>query len=137
VDTTYVDNAAAAIVAGLERIEVVRGKSLVVTNGEPRPIGELVAGICRAVGAPAPRLRVPLPVAWGLGALVEGAVVLSQRMPRVPTITQPPMTRFLAEQMATAHWFDQRTTQEVLDWRPQVSIDEGLERLARYAPGTA
>lgn len=137
VDTTYVDNAAGAIVAALERIEVARGQALVVTNGEPRPIGELVAGICQAVGAPVPRLRVPLPLAWGLGAVVEGAVVLSQRTPRVPTITQPPMTRFLAEQMATAHWFDQRTTREVLDWQPEVSLDEGLERLARHARGAA
>ncbi|WP_181009814.1 NAD-dependent epimerase/dehydratase family protein [Ornithinimicrobium sufpigmenti] len=136
VDTTYVDNAAAAAVAALERIDRARGRSFVVTNGEPRPIGELVAGICRAVGAPAPRLRVPLPLAWGLGALVEGAVVLSERVPRVPAITQPPMTRFLAEQMATAHWFDQRTTHEVLGWRPHVSIDEGLARLAEHARGT-
>ena len=29
------------------------------------------------------------------------------------------MTRFLAEQLSTAHWFDQRRTREVLDWRPR------------------
>ena len=133
VDTTYLDNAGGAFVAALQRIEVGRGQSFVVTNDEPRPIGELVAGICHAMGVPAPRARVPLPVAWGLGAVVEGAVALSERLPRLPVITQPPMTRFLAEQMATAHWFDQRRTQEVLDWRPRVSIDEGLARLAEHA----
>lgn len=132
VDTTYVDNAAEAIVAALERIEVARGRSFVVTNAEPRPIAELVAGICRAVGAPVPRRHVPLPVAWALGGLVEAAVALSARTPRVPTITQPPMTRFLAGQLATAHWFDQRATQEALGWRPRVSIDEGLARLAEH-----
>ena len=133
VDTTYVDNAAGAIVAALERIEAARGQAFVVTNGEPRPIGELVAGICRAMGVPEPRLRVPLPVAWGLGALVEGAVTLSERVPALPAITQPPMTRFLAEQLATAHWFDQRRTREVLGWTPEVTIDEGLERLSQHA----
>ena len=51
VDTTFVDNAAEAIVAALQRIEDARGQAFVVTNGEPRPIGELVSGICRAVGA--------------------------------------------------------------------------------------
>ena len=45
---------------------------------------------------------------------------------------EPPMTRFLAEQLSTAHWFDQRETQELLAWTPAVSIDEGLERLADY-----
>ncbi|WP_165368547.1 NAD-dependent epimerase/dehydratase family protein [Serinicoccus sediminis] len=129
VDTTYVDNAASALVAALERIDVARGQALVVTNGEPRPIGELVGDICRAVGAPAPRLHLPTPLAWGLGAAVEGATALSGRVPGVPTITQPPMTRFLAEQLSTAHWFDQRRTREVLDWRPTVTIDEGLSRL--------
>ena len=129
VDTTYVDNAASALVAALERIDVARGQALVVTNGEPRPIGELVGDICRAVGAPAPRLHLPTPLAWGLGAAVEGATALSGRVPGVPTITQPPMTRFLAEQLSTAHWFDQRRTREVLDWRPTVTIDEGLSLL--------
>ncbi|OLT19175.1 nucleoside-diphosphate sugar epimerase [Serinicoccus sp. CUA-874] len=129
VDTTYVDNAAEALVAALDSIDVARSQALVVTNGEPRPIGELVGDICRAVGAPAPRLRLPTPLAWGLGAAVEGVTALSERVPGLPTITQPPMTRFLAEQLSTAHWFDQRHTREVLDWRPRVSVDEGLTRL--------
>jgi nucleoside-diphosphate-sugar epimerase len=47
------------------------------------------------------------------------------------------MTRFLAQQFSTAHWFDQRRTQEVLSWAPRVSIDEGLERLARHRRAVA
>ncbi|WP_299518597.1 NAD(P)-dependent oxidoreductase [uncultured Serinicoccus sp.] len=129
VDTTYVDNAASALVAALDRIEVAHGQAYVVTNGEPRPIGELIGDICRAVGAPAPRLHLPTPLAWGLGAAVEGATALSERVPGLPTITQPPMTRFLAEQLSTAHWFDQRRTREALDWQPTVTVDEGLTRL--------
>jgi nucleoside-diphosphate-sugar epimerase len=39
------------------------------------------------------------------------------------------MTRFLAEQLSTAHWFDQQHTRRVLDWIPEVSLDEGLQRL--------
>ena len=40
------------------------------------------------------------------------------------------MTAFVAEQLATAHWFDQRETRTALEWRPRVGIDEGLQRLA-------
>ena len=130
VDTTYVDNAADALVAALEHADDAHGQALVVTNGEPRPVGELVAGICRAVGAPPPRLHVPFPLAWGLGAVVEGAVVVSERLPGVPAITQPPLTRFVVEQLSTAHWFDQRRTRELLRWRPLVDVDSGLARLA-------
>ena len=42
------------------------------------------------------------------------------------------MTRFLAEQLSTAHWFDQRETRELLNWSPAVSLDEGLARLAGH-----
>ena len=41
------------------------------------------------------------------------------------------MTRFLAEQLSTAHWFDQRDTRRALAWAPTVSIDEGLRRLGQ------
>jgi 2-alkyl-3-oxoalkanoate reductase len=41
-------------------------------------------------------------------------------------------TRFLAEQLSTAHRFDQRETRELLDWVPEVTLDEGLARLAEH-----
>ncbi|WP_256842849.1 NAD-dependent epimerase/dehydratase family protein [Ornithinimicrobium cryptoxanthini] len=134
VDTTYVTNAVDAIVAALDRIDVAHGQALVVTNGEPRPIGELIGDICRAGGAPAPRWHVPARLAWALGAAVEGAMVVSHAVPGVPTITEPPLTRFLAEQLSTAHWFDQRHTHAVLDWTPRVSLAEGLRLLAAGRP---
>ena len=42
------------------------------------------------------------------------------------------MTAFLAEQMSTAHWFEQQSTREVLDWTPSVTVEEGMARLAEY-----
>ncbi|MGO1406726.1 MAG: NAD-dependent epimerase/dehydratase family protein, partial [Agrococcus casei] len=45
---------------------------------------------------------------------------------------EPPLTRFLAEQMSTAHWFDQRRTREVLQWQPAMSFEEGMEALAEH-----
>ncbi|NUT70218.1 NAD(P)-dependent oxidoreductase [Pseudarthrobacter sp. C4D7] len=126
IDTTYVDNAAAGIVAALDRMGFIHGRALVVTNGEPRPVGELIAGICAAGGVPAPSWSVPGTLARAAGMVVEKA------WPRLGQQDEPPMTRFLAEQLSTAHWFDQRETQRLLDWTPAVSIDEGLERLAEY-----
>lgn len=130
VDTTYVTNAVAAIIAALDRIEHARGQALVVTNGEPRPIGELIARICRAGGAPQPQLRIPPRLAWAAGAGVEAAMWVSSAVPGLPEITEPPLTRFLAEQLSTAHWFDQRHTRRVLDWTPQTSLQQGFAALA-------
>ncbi|BCW63074.1 NAD-dependent epimerase/dehydratase family protein [Paenarthrobacter sp. MSM-2-10-13] len=126
IDTTYVDNAASAIVAALHRMEHVHGKAVVVSNGEPRPIGELLSGICAAGGVAPPSWSVPGGLARAAGAVVERVWTWAGRK------EEPPMTRFLAEQLSTAHWFDQRLTRELLNWTPDVSVDEGLARLTEY-----
>ncbi|MWV48991.1 NAD-dependent epimerase/dehydratase family protein [Rathayibacter sp. VKM Ac-2803] len=124
IDSTYLDNAASAIVAALDRAEDVHGQAYVVTNGEPRPVAELLAGICRAAGVEPPSWSVPASVARTAGSLIERVWAVR------PGEDEPPMTRFLAEQLSTAHWFDQRRTRADLQWRPSVTLDEGLARLA-------
>ena len=71
IDSTYIDNAATALVAAVDRCGRVHGEALVVSNGEPRPASELIARICRAAGVPQPRRKVPLALAWLAGAAVE------------------------------------------------------------------
>jgi nucleoside-diphosphate-sugar epimerase len=126
IDTTYVDNAAAALRAAVDACGPVHGEALVVSNGEPRPVGEVLARLCRAAGVPGPGGRVPVRAAWLAGAAVEGIWAATGRR------STPPLTRFLAEQLSTAHWFDQRRTREALGWRPEVSLAEGLRRLAAW-----
>jgi len=133
IDTLYVDNAASAMVAALEHAadDDVHGNAYVVTNGEPRPVADLLAGICAASGVAAPRWHVPASVARVAGSLVEAVWRVR------PGQDEPPMTRFLAEQLSTAHWFDQRRTRTDLQWAPSVSIDEGLARLAAAQTSSA
>ena len=122
IDTTYVDNAADAMVAAIDA--EAHGEALVVSNGEPRPVAEVIERLCRAAGVPGPRRHVPFPLAWVAGVAVEGVWGATRRR------DTPPLTRFLAEQLATAHWFDQRRTRSVLNWTPRVSLAEGFDRLA-------
>lgn len=126
IDTTYVDNAVDALVAGLEADARAYGEAYVVTNGEPRPVVELMAGICAAAGVPMPRRHVPAALARGAGSVLDAA------WRTFPLPGEPPLTRFVAEQLSTAHWFDQRRTREALGWTPRVSLDEGLARLAAW-----
>jgi 2-alkyl-3-oxoalkanoate reductase len=132
IDTTYLDNAVDATVAAVDRAEDIHGRAFVVSNGEPRPVREILTEICRAAGVDAPRHRVPFRVAYAGGALAEAV------WRRLGRDDDPPMTAFVAEQFATAHWFDQRETMAALDWAPQVPLAEGFERLtASYRAASA
>lgn len=129
IDSTYVDNAAAGIVAALNHAHTAHGRAYVLTNGEPRPVGELLAAMCIAAGVRPPSWSIPAGLARAAGSIVEGVWRLR------PGRDEPPMTRFLAEQLSTAHWFDQRDIRRALHWKPSVSIDEGIRRLAEYYAG--
>jgi nucleoside-diphosphate-sugar epimerase len=133
IDTTYVTNAVDALIAALDRCTDARGRALVVTNGEPRPVAEMLAAVCRAAGVRLPTWHVPIRLARVAGAAVESLWALRERFsPAGPAQDDPPLTRFLAEQLSTAHWFDQRLTREVLRWRPRVRLDDGLAELKRW-----
>ena len=126
VDTLFTVNAVETIVAGLKAVDRVHGEALVLTNGEPRPIGEMIRRIAVAGGAQEPALNLPAGLAKAAGSIIEKLWDAEKRG------DEPPLTRFLAEQMSTAHWFDQRRTREVLQWQPRISLDEGFELTRQY-----
>lgn len=133
IDTTYVTNAVDALLAALDRCLEGRGQALVVTNGEPRPVAEIIAAVCRAASVRVPTRHVPVRLAHIAGAAVESLWAMRTRFSAADSAhDDPPLTRFLVEQLSTAHWFDQRLTREVLQWQPRVSLDEGLAELERW-----
>jgi 2-alkyl-3-oxoalkanoate reductase len=128
IDSTYIDNATAALVAALDAVRpgaVCAGRAYVIANGEPRTVRELLHGICAAAGVPFEPREVPLRVALGVGSVVE------RLWPRLRD-DEPPITRFLAEQLGTAHWFDPRPARDELGWAPTVGLDEGFTRLQAW-----
>ena len=60
------------------------------------------------------------------GAVLEGWYGLLGRK------SEPVMTRFLARQLATSHWFNIDRARKDLGYAPRVSIAHGLEALASY-----
>lgn len=126
IDTTYIDNAADAIVAGVDNADRAAGHALVISNGQPRSVSEIMQRILSASGVDARLRNVPAGIAITAGTAIEHLWQLLDRQ------DDPPMTRFLAEQLATAHWFDQRETRRLLDWEPAVSIEEGFKKLAAF-----
>jgi nucleoside-diphosphate-sugar epimerase len=43
---------------------------------------------------------------------------------------EPLLTRFVARQLSTAHWFDLTAARRDLGYQPLITIDEGMRRLA-------
>jgi nucleoside-diphosphate-sugar epimerase len=97
-----------------------------VSNGQPRTVRELLNRIARAANLGEPRLRVPAVCARGAGEVFERAWT------RFRPDGEPPITRFVAEQLSTAHWFDQRETRRLLDWTPAIDIEEGFSQLEQW-----
>lgn len=131
IDTTYIDNAVTALISSMEHApdSLVHGRAFVVSNGQPRTVAELLTRMAVSAGAQAPTRSMPYRPAWLAGWVAERAWRVH---PRGERAGDPPMTTFLAEQLATAHWFDQRETRRALDWQPTVGLDEGFARLAAW-----
>lgn len=127
IDTTFVTNAADAIVAGVDSARRAAGHALVISNGQPRTVKETLQRMLLAAGLPTELRTVPAQLAIAAGAGIERVWDVLDKQ------GDPPMTRFLAEQLATAHWFDQQETRRLLNWQPSIGIEEGFERLAQSA----
>jgi nucleoside-diphosphate-sugar epimerase len=129
IDSVYIDNAARAHVLAADRLSpgsVVAGKVYFISNGEPMPLWDLVNAILKAGGVAPVTRSVPASLAWGAGFVLEA--IYARCWPEL----EPPMTRFLAGELATAHWFDLSAARRDLGYEPEVSIAEGLGRLEEW-----
>lgn len=132
VDATYIDNAARAHLLAAERLDPdspCAGKAYFISDGEPLPMRELLDRILAAGGLPPVEKSVPPALAYLAGWFLEILYRLTGKT------EEPVMTRFVARQLSTAHWYDITAARRDLDYRPAVGIDEGMERLARSLSG--
>lgn len=127
VDTTYIDNAVDAHLAAADRLAenpALSGRVYFLSDDDPVPAWEMIDRILAAAGLPPVKGSVSHGTARNIGAVME----FMWGFFRLPG--EPPMTRFLADAVATAHWFDIGAATRDLGYRPAVSIEEGLKRLA-------
>ncbi|KGQ20167.1 NAD(P)H dehydrogenase [Lysobacter dokdonensis DS-58] len=127
IDTTFIDNAAQAHVDAFHHLvpgAPCAGRAYFISNGEPMPVAELVNALLDAVGAPKVDKHLSFRTAYAIGAVCEAAWTV------LPLRGEPPLTRFLAEQLATAHWYDMGPATRDFGYVPKVTIAEGLQRLA-------
>jgi len=127
IDSIYIDNAADAHLLAAERLQPgspIAGQVYFLSQGEPMPLWDLVNRILAAGGVAPVTRTVPFALAWTAGWLCEMVYGMLRCQ------DEPPMTRFLARELATAHWFDISAARCDLGYQPKIRIDEGLRRLA-------
>lgn len=129
VDTVYIDNAAQAHLLAADRLEpgsLVAGKAYFISNGEPIPLWEMVNRILAAAGLPPVTRSISPGTAYAIGTICEWLWRFSQLR------GEPPMTRFVARELATAHWFNIAAARCDLGYVPEVSLDKGLVCLKEW-----
>jgi nucleoside-diphosphate-sugar epimerase len=126
IDMIYVENAAAAHVQALDALEpgsAVCGRAYFISQGEPVNCWQWIDEILAQAGLPPVRKSLSFRMAWRIGSAMERAY----RLFRIQS--EPPMTRFLAAQLARHHYFDISRARKDLGFVPRVSTAEGMRRL--------
>lgn len=126
VDVTYIDNAAQSQLDAADRLDIgtaPAGKAYFISDGEPVELWPFIERVLAEAGAPPITKRVSAWKARLAGRVLENVYWLF----RLPG--EPPMTRFVANQMSTSHWYDISAARRDLGYNPQVSVEEGLKRL--------
>jgi len=127
VDTIYVDNAAyahiLAAIALAKPNSQCNGKAYYISNDEPITMAAMLNKILSCANLPPVNKRIPSSIAYGVGVTLEWLYKLLNKK------QEPIMTRFVARQLSTSHYFDISAAKQDFAYRPLVDIDEGMQRL--------
>ncbi len=129
VDTIYIDNAADAHVLAADRLKQnhrLSGKVYFISQDDPVPLWDMINNILGTAGFFPVQRSISRNTAWMIGAALE----FFYRTFKIRG--EPKMTRFLADELSTAHWFDISAAKKDLGYEPKISMKEGLSRLERW-----
>lgn len=129
IDTIFIDDAVEAHVLAavqLSPLSELAGKAYFLSAGDPRRVWEVIDRLLATAGLGPVRRSVPK------GAALAAAGACEKLWRALGKRSEPPLTRFLVSQLTTAHWFDISAAKRDLGWKPRVSIEDGMDRLAHW-----
>lgn len=128
IDVVHVTGAARAHVQAVEKLlagdSQLNGQALFLSDGAPIACWEWISRILHAADVPVPERVISYAAAYRLGGLLE-ALYRALRIGH-----EPPMTRFVAAQLAMDHYFDIGRARRLLDYQPNVDREAELLRWA-------
>ncbi len=127
VDTVHVINAAAAHLDALDSLDRDPdrggGRAYFIAQDEPVNCWDWIHEICEMGGVRPPTRKISYKTAYRIGAVLESIYRTLGRT------QEPPMTRFVAAQLAKDHYFDISAAKERLGYHVRISMSEGLDSL--------
>jgi nucleoside-diphosphate-sugar epimerase len=99
------------------------GNAYFITNDEPVFLWEWINNLLMRLGKNQINQKIPLPLGLVLGSLAETVWNLFSLK------GEPPLTRFIAAELAKDHWFNISAAKRDLNYSPKVSMKEGTESL--------
>lgn len=127
VDTIYIDNAVYAHLLAAVNLSQAEssgaGKAYFISNDQPILMAEMLNKILACQGLKPIVARIPAPLAYLIGAALEWVYL------KLKIEQEPPITRFVARQLSTSHYFDISAAKKDLGYQAIVSIDQGMEKL--------
>lgn len=129
VDISYIDNVAEAHIAAAINLAgpgTASGKAYFISQGEPVRLWQWINELFSRMAVPPVEKRLPLTTAYRLGRVLEVVYTLLR------VRQEPPMTRFLAEQLAKSHYFSIARARRELGYEAIVSTEEGLRRTVQW-----
>jgi nucleoside-diphosphate-sugar epimerase len=133
VDITRVENAAAAHLLALQALNrpTAINRPYFISQGEPVVLWDWINDLLQRLGIAPLRKRVSLSAAYRVGAVCEWLWRLARRG------DVPPMTRFVAVELAKSHWFSIEAARRELGYRPEVfPTDAGMDAYVRTLGST-
>ncbi len=129
VDISYIDNVAHAHLLAADNLEETgscSGKPYFISQGEPVNLWDWINELFNVLKIKSVNRSVSLSAAYRIGAFLEFVYTVLQRK------SEPPMTRFLAEQLGRSHYFSIQAAQNDLQYSPLVSTRDGMKRLVNW-----
>lgn len=127
ISVSYVENVAQAHLLAADVLSAgsqIAGRAYFINEPEPVNLWGFIGDVLARAGLSPISRALSTRTAYGLGAALEGAYRLLRRR------SEPPMTRFVALQLGTSHWYSVSAAERDLGYRPLVSLEEGLRRMA-------
>ena len=129
VDIIYIDNAVEGHLLACDALDLqspVAGKCYFLSDGNPVVLWDWINELLGKMDLPPVKKTISYQRAKQLGGILEwvyGTLKIK---------SEPPMTSFLASQLATSHYFDISNARKDFNYAPIVDQNEGMSRLIRF-----